>query len=212
MGTRGALGVYIDGQTKATYNHFDSYPSGLGRGMVEAVRNILNDPDRGLDWLREKARALEMWPHGQDATPEMIAKLGHYADTGVATKKLTDPYVLMRRMQGDITAYLEAGIMEDGGEEFMADSLFCEYAYIINLDTGMLEFYEGFQKQPHTKGRYANAPNEKAHRTDQFYPVALKGQFLLTAIPDDWESRLWPEEDEDDDPDDDGDGTIVSID
>lgn len=198
MGTRGALGVFIDGKTKATYNGFDSYPSGLGADTVAAVRSIMSDPDRGIGWLKRRARHMEMWPDEQTpATPEVIERLKKYADTRVATGTLTDVYVLTRRMQGDIEAYLDAGFMVDGGEAFMADSLFCEFAYIINVDDGVLEFYRGFQRKPHEKGRYANALFEKEHRGDQqYYPVALVGSFPLDNIPDDWDEQLWPSEDD----------------
>lgn len=55
MGTRGLLGFIIAGRRRASYNHFDSYPSGLGaqvakfilglkegekRAMLEHVRNV----------------------------------------------------------------------------------------------------------------------------------------------------------------------------
>lgn len=38
---------------------------------------------------------------------------------------------------------------------FLYDSLFCEYAYIINLDDNTLELYEGFNKDADAPGRYA---------------------------------------------------------
>jgi hypothetical protein len=196
MGTRGALGVFIDGKTKATYNHFDSYPDGLGADVVAAVRNILGDPERGMDWLKTKARAIQMWPQDQRATPELIEKLKKYADTSVSTRDVAEVYVLSRKMQGDIEDYIEAEFMEEGGEAFMGDSLFCEYAYIINLDDGVLEFYRGFQKEPHEKGRYASLPFEKERRAAQYYPVALVGTLPLNELPDDWESRIFPREDD----------------
>ena len=55
MGTRGLLGFIIAGRRRASYNHLDSYPSGLGvqvakfilgfkegekRAMLEHVRNV----------------------------------------------------------------------------------------------------------------------------------------------------------------------------
>lgn len=33
MGTRGMYGFYRNGVTKATYNHFDSYPEWLGKKL-----------------------------------------------------------------------------------------------------------------------------------------------------------------------------------
>jgi len=201
MGTRGALGVYIDGQTKATYNHSDSYPDGLGKDMVDAVRKIMGDPSRGLEWLKTKARAIQLWPDNTPATPELIDRLRRYADTSVSTRAVKEVYVLTRKMQGDIEAYLDAEFMENGGERFMGDSLFCEYAYIVNLDDGILEFYKGFQSKPHEEGRYANLPidtEQQGRINQQYYPVALVGSFPLDAIPDDWEQQLFPRDDDED--------------
>jgi hypothetical protein len=59
---------------------------------------------------------------------------------------------------------------------FLYNSLFCEWAYIINLDTKKLEIYEGFNKNPNAKGRYAN---HYAYNDDHRYC----GVALVKAIP-----------------------------
>ena len=43
---------------------------------------------------------------------------------------------------------------------FLHDSLFCEFAYIVNLDKEVLEFYIGFNKNPQADGRYASFYSE----------------------------------------------------
>ena len=42
---------------------------------------------------------------------------------------------------------------EDDATEFIKDSIFCEWAYVANIDSGKLEIYEGFQKQK-SENRY----------------------------------------------------------
>ena len=37
---------------------------------------------------------------------------------------------------------------------FIRNSLYCQYAYIVNLDEGVLECYVGFQKKPQKENRY----------------------------------------------------------
>ena len=37
MGTRGFWGVRDNGRTRFTYNHFDSYPTGLGVDVAEFI-------------------------------------------------------------------------------------------------------------------------------------------------------------------------------
>lgn len=46
---------------------------------------------------------------------------------------------------------------------FLKDSLFCEWAYIINLDTEELEVYEGFNKRPDAPGRYADTETNNGY-------------------------------------------------
>lgn len=46
---------------------------------------------------------------------------------------------------------------------FIFDSLFCEYAYIINLDENILEFYRGFNKDSNADGRYAYKIGENGY-------------------------------------------------
>ncbi len=39
-------------------------------------------------------------------------------------------------------------------QDFIQDSLFCEWGYVINLDDRTVEVYTGFQKHPDKKSRY----------------------------------------------------------
>lgn len=68
-------------------------------------------------------------------------------------------------------------------EQFLLDSLFCEYAYIINLDTQKLEFYQGGnQFCLKNKGRYA----DKTRYLQSDYlmkPYFYYGVILTKALP-----------------------------
>ena len=44
MGTRGLLGYVIKGKKKGSYNHWDSYPVGLGWAIMKWIRS-LSDAD-----------------------------------------------------------------------------------------------------------------------------------------------------------------------
>lgn len=56
---------------------------------------------------------------------------------------------------------------------FLQNSLFCEWAYLLNLDTGRLEIYKGFQREPHDA-----APPGFCGRDadDGYYPVCKVGE------------------------------------
>lgn len=61
-------------------------------------------------------------------------------------------------------------------KDFLIDSLFCEFAYIINLDDEVLEIYTGFNKNPNEKGRYANKTmdlDNKKYSGGKYYGVKL---------------------------------------
>lgn len=43
MGTRGFIGLIIAGKRHAVYNHFDSYPDGLGRDVVRFINSLTKE-------------------------------------------------------------------------------------------------------------------------------------------------------------------------
>lgn len=171
MSTRGIMGVRIDGQDKLTYNHSDSYLGGLGVDMARDIEGIL--ANEGIDWLKQKARGIILVDQKSTPTEEQKAQLSKYANLGVSEQTTDDWYCLLRDLQGEFKATLEAGYMIDS-HDFIEASLFCEWAYIVNLDEMVFEVYEGFQKKKHSKGRYAGSKPE-----DGYYPCALLAAFPL---------------------------------
>jgi hypothetical protein len=59
MGTRGLFGVRIDDTDKLTYNHFDSYPTGLGKGLADQLKPFVSSKE-GIEWLKDRARKLRL--------------------------------------------------------------------------------------------------------------------------------------------------------
>lgn len=200
MSTRGAFGFRIDGVDKITYNHCDSYPDGLGADVVKWVRKACS-PDR-IEQTMTEVSGIEMAPNGQDmATPEHIERTGRrYVNMGVGGgdgigRESVTYYRLLREAQPScgIDAVVDAGVMIEGAG-FMADSVFCEYAYIVNLDEMTVEFYKGFQSKPHARGRYATLPSKH-----DYYPVALVGSYPISDISEwakRWERECYASEEE----------------
>ena len=65
------------------------------------------------------------------------------------------------------------------------------------MDDETLEVYEGFQKEPHNKGRYCSYKPEKDDKiSSEYYACALVGTFPLNDIPEDWAEQCFPKEEE----------------
>jgi hypothetical protein len=176
MSTRGFVGFVADGQEKITYNHYDSYPRGIGAYVLR----WLSSADRGT--ARALARSLRVVSQACPPTDEDIARLTLYCNPDVdggsdrPTRRPTW-YQLLHKTQGDPALILAAGVLEDASD-FPYDSLWAEWGYLIDFDAGMFEVYRGFQGQPHTAGRFA-----RPQPRDGYYPVALAACWPLEALP-----------------------------
>ena len=177
MSTRGLYGIKKDGEIKATYNHWDSYPSNLGKNIVEFCSN------NTIEQLNEFFDLIELVDEDTKPTDEQIkycVDAGYYNEH-VSNESTDDWYCLLHGLMGDFDEY--QGLIDNfkhiymiDNIDFIKDSLFCEYAYIINLDTEMLEFYEGFQKEPQDGNCFGEKPNDSG-----YYPCKL-----VSETPLDW--------------------------
>lgn len=173
MSTRGAFGFRIDGADKVTYNHFDSYLSGLGATLLSDLRKTDEET------LVRAARRIRLVDDQEAPTAADIERYGDWANTGVSSGRLNEWYVLLREAQGRLAPYLDGLDVMIDGHDFLKDSLFCEYAYIVNLDTKMFEVYTGYIKRPEALGRYASADTGS-----DYHGVALLALVPLDKILD----------------------------
>ena len=144
MSTRGAVGIRMNGIDKIGYNHFDSYPSGLGNDILKGLSNL------NFNELKNIFNAISL-----DQTNN-------------------EDWAWNWKIHTFNLSFKDSHI-------FLADSLFCEYAYIINLDTNMLEYYVGFNKNKNAAGRYAK---QTVDEEEIFYGVVLKKEIPLQDIFD----------------------------
>ncbi|RYD49074.1 MAG: hypothetical protein EOP83_25630 [Verrucomicrobiaceae bacterium] len=184
MGTRGAFGFRVDDTDRVVYNHYDSYPSGLGRDMLQYVaeQNIIHG-DNLIPALSGQARGMIKLEPDQKPTPEQIKELEPFTDLSVNGGRTDTFYTLLRKTQGDPNLMLEARYYTPA-DTFLREGLFCEYAYIINLDKGVLEFYSGFFQPSEVKagsgdlGRYW--PDQNA--AEEYGPVVHHADIPLAGI------------------------------
>lgn len=181
IGTRGLIGVIVDGVAKTSYNHFDSYPEALGVSTVVPLRLYA---EGGGSWqdLSDLSRAVRMIDErGPAPTDVDKEKLAEFLDTRVAGGSADDWYCLTRNLQGKLLQMLSVGYMVDA-EDFALDSLFCEWGYVIDFDKGAFQVYKGFQHAPHNEGFWGG--REASQRaTGDYYPIRLVKEWPLIELP-----------------------------
>lgn len=160
MSTRGCIGFRLNGKDCLSYNHSDSYPGWLGRETLKQLKKW----QKGCGWaaLREQ---VENW--------KGLQPFGLRADGRDSNNNW---YEVLRAAHGDLKRLLELGYyIEDSA--FMGASLFCEWAYVIDLDTKKFEIYKGFQKEKHD-GRYGHLTADRG-----YFGVKLVKSYSLSRLP-----------------------------
>jgi hypothetical protein len=183
MGTRGFVGFVADGTEKIAYNHFDSYPEGLGKDVLTWLTGVVA-VEAGIETLTETARQLRVVDPRGEPTDEDIGGLRQYQ--------------LLRETQGDPQAMLAAGVVEDA-HDFPLDSLFAEWGYVVDLDAGVFEAYKGFQHEAHGEGRFAGRTPSSGRVATGYHPCRLVATWPLSALPtpEDFVRQLEPSDEED---------------
>ena len=179
MGTRGAYGFIKNGKMKITYNHYDSYLSELGFSIMRFIAATSNME------LNEIFDNIIMVNGDSIPTQEQIEECKKYLNLDVGNQNIDDWYCLLRNAQGNLNEYKNGLRYMIDNKEFMGDSLFCEYAYILNLDNNYLEIYKGFNKDIETDndytrfrqndGRYVEVENFDTVSFDSIRELLKKG-------------------------------------
>lgn len=140
MGTRGLFGFYYKGKYYVVYNHFDSYPEGLGSDIINEIKKAILEGK--LDEWKNKLININIVNEDKVPTSEDIERLAYFTDLSVSRGSTSDWYCLLRRTQGSLEKVLDSGYIINS-----VDSAGCprfeEYAYILNFDTNLFDFYEG---------------------------------------------------------------------
>lgn len=171
MGTRGLTCAVIGGEMKvAQYGQWDHYPGGQGSTIAHFLDCVK------LVKLEEALRECKFVPTEelQKRVDQMIPgiKDGWMDSDQAETYNRYFPE-LSRDTGGDIFKL----ILFDGKRElqdsssFAGDSLFCEWAYVLDCDRDVLEVYKGFQdKGSEVKGRFKDI---SARDSSGYGPVTL---------------------------------------
>ncbi|UDL15807.1 hypothetical protein QEH42_gp151 [Microbacterium phage Pumpernickel] len=189
MGTRGLTAVVKDGNyLLAQYGQWDHYPGGQGVTALNFLKS--GDLDKAVANLEAR---------GEFITDEKYDEIaGHIGDgSGWITMEEAEQIdALLPFLSRDLGAGVLRKIAdsEDGPiylrdqHEFASDGLFCEYAYLVDLDTNRFEVFVGFQHHDHTDGRFAALGTEKDFKPEYqgqayYAPVRLMASWPLDSLP-----------------------------
>ena len=150
MGTRNLTVVFVDGEYKvAQYGQWDGYPEGQGMKCLRFLRNDMNE-----DVFREKLKNVRFATEKEldNIFGEFCGKNGY-----ICSEQYSKLYKVHPEMHRDTGAEI-LNMIQDGDIRllkkdlfFAADGLFCEWAYVIDLDKRTFEVYTGFHKEPLTE-------------------------------------------------------------
>lgn len=167
MGTRGFIGFIMpDGAVKGSYNHYDSYPTGAGKDLQNELQVMNGD----LPSLLPQVEALRWVDHDDDMpTAEEVAAIkaqGIIPDERVSTGK--DWYATLREQQGSWIKPLRLGIAI-ASHEFLQESLFCEWGWVIDFRTNEVVILRGFNEDRDKEAPYCKREADPKGRPSDKY-------------------------------------------
>jgi len=186
MGTRHLTMVIHNHETKISqYGQWDGYPESQGVTVLSFLKEKEN-----IDKLKEILPKIR-FENEQDIKEKEEFSKSTGAKEGWVNIPQADLYkqkypLDSRDIGGAILKKLleyqnEDEIVLVDAEGFAADSLFCEWAYVVDLDNNALEVYRGFNESRLTsKDRFYNL--HKVHQ--RFYPIKILKIFSLDRLPD----------------------------
>jgi hypothetical protein len=171
MSTRGAVGFKLDGKYKVAYNHFDSYPSFLGAQVLDFCESMANP----------------------GCKRQLVHQVAGLKETNVRKETAEGIDFLWGTFDGSVREFQQYF-------SFISDGLFCEYAYIIDLDEMELKFYRGCRD----KAGESDLPFPMVPDGSGYYPCHLKFSLPFDNLPSSWKiayerdfgnsyGRLFPE-------------------
>lgn len=194
MGTRNLTVVIHKGEVRmAQYGQWDGYPNGVGNDIAKVLKKT------SIKTLRKAIEKctfltadeiLRRW--------EEMGATGDWITIDVSDKFAKKYPLLSRDNAGGEALRL---ILKNKNKfelknmiDFAADSLFCEWAYVIDLDKERVEIYQGFNQQPLSKKDRFFSIQEKSHKEhrkdDQYYPIRLLKSYKYKDFTSDNISKL----------------------
>jgi hypothetical protein len=151
MGTRHLIMVVHEEKTKiAQYGQWDGYPEGQGVTVLNFARKMK------LTKFKEALKKVRFSTEADEKKVDKFLKSIGCKDGWMNMNQAEKYHKAFPYLSRDIGADILNLVMNSKDEEivltdstsFAADSLFCEWAYVIDLDKNQLEVYSGFNQSP----------------------------------------------------------------
>ena len=183
MGTRHLIAVYKDGEHKiAQYGQWDGYPEGQG---VDVLKFLRRDGNREILFNRlDHCRFIDKVGRDKqfiDDYEENAPRWSNEPDNRTVEQKVWFNTFMSRDLGAEIltnVSFTDGECILKDMSSFALDSLFCEWAYVIDFDTRSFEIYEGFQQEPHYCKRF------EGKKKDGYYPVKMIKSYSLDELPE----------------------------
>ena len=183
MGTRNLTIVHKNDEYKvAQYGQWDGYPEGLGATLLKFLKNV------NMDSFRNVIDNVSFY------TKEELEDIDKYIDD---MRKDIPNYEwqryfphLSRDTGGDILNLITfKGVNKvNNSIDFAADSLFCEWAYVIDLDTNKFEVYKGFNHKELSSDERFYFLEDKRDKENivgkDYHPIKFVKSYDLNNLPD----------------------------
>lgn len=186
MGTRNLVCIQKDNELKvAKYCQWDGYPDGQGKTVIEFVADVLDKKKL----VRKLDNITEITDNELEKLWDEVGAINGSATMDVSNKfKKRYPH-LQRDMGGEILEHVQESKGElklTNSKSFAYDSLFCEYAYVLNLDEDTVDFFVGFNKDKPESSIFFDKDKDKIHkpdhRGDTYYPIRKVESFTFDEI------------------------------
>lgn len=183
MSTRGIICIQKDNEYKiAAYNHFDSYLEGFGAEIFEFIKDKKNLENLriNIDFVKKltnediNRRLYELAGSKQKyETLSYLKKMEYREQVENEFNPLCND--ILKEIANGFNGYIVHDI------KFAADSLFCEWGYVIDLDKNTFEIYKGFNESDLNKEDRFFSLSEFA--TEKYKPIKLIAKFSLENLP-----------------------------
>lgn len=200
MGTRNLTCIVKDGEFKAVkYCQWDGYLSGQGQSIV----TFLTEVYKPKKFAKRLGRAVELTNEEiMNRWKAVGADDSGFVSMDIASQFKVNNAHLDRDMGGGkFLQYIQETKFPEippSDVTFAGDSLFCEWCYVINLDTNQLEVYKGFNKIPLAEDERFFFLEEKKEKKSEYHPVKHLATFKINKkLAEKWDEWLEERESQD---------------